>query len=116
MAVQRTVQNNSDISLIDLVRGGTTRFTFDAALDMMPLWSQDGTQIAFGSDRKGVFDLYLKPSSSAGIEQLLWESPHTKVPLSWSSDGRFLLFYDIDPKTTFDLWTQPLTGGSRLRG
>ena len=79
----------------------------------MPLWSPDGTQIAFGSNRKGVFDLYLKPSSGAGSEQLLRESPHTKAPLSWSSDGRFLLFYDIDPKTTFDLWTQPLTGDGK---
>jgi dipeptidyl aminopeptidase/acylaminoacyl peptidase len=33
-----------------------------------------------------------------------------KRPLSWSSDGRFLLVSEIDPKMTFDLWVLPMTG------
>ncbi len=92
VAVTRAVQGNFDVWLIDLVRGGTTRFTFDAAADNAPLWSPDGTRIAFRSNRKGVNDLYLKPASGAGSEQLLLESPDYKNPLSWSSDGRLLLF------------------------
>jgi eukaryotic-like serine/threonine-protein kinase len=117
LAVTRPVQNNFDVWLIDLVRGGMTRFTFDAASDNAPLWSSDGTRIVFRSNRKGTYDLYAKPSSGAGSEHLIQESALGKGPLSWSSDGRFLLFYVLDPKTVLDLWIQPLTGdGSHHRG
>ncbi|OLD16798.1 MAG: hypothetical protein AUI91_13520 [Acidobacteria bacterium 13_1_40CM_3_56_11] len=34
VAVSRTVQNNADVWLVDLVRGGVTRFTFDPAVDI----------------------------------------------------------------------------------
>jgi Tol biopolymer transport system component len=110
VALNRTVQNNGDVWLIDLAQGGTSRFTFDAAVDYAPLWSPDGTRIAFRSNRKGVYDLYVKPASGAGSEELVWESSAPKSPLSWSSDGRFLLFYESDPKTNLDLWTLPMTG------
>jgi eukaryotic-like serine/threonine-protein kinase len=110
VAVTSVMPDNQDVWLIDLVRGARTRFTFDAGFDGAPLWSPDGTRIAFRSNRKGAYDLYLKPSSGAGGEELLRESAGNKTPLSWSSNGGFLLFYQVDPKTSFDLWIQPLTG------
>jgi Tol biopolymer transport system component len=61
------------------------------AVDNNPVWSPDGTQIAFSSNRKGSQDLYLKPSSGVGTEELLLETPNFKVPEDWSKDGRFLL-------------------------
>lgn len=75
-AVIRTVQNNVDVWLYDVLRGGATRFTFDTANDQIPMWSSDGTQVAFISNRKGIYDIYLKPSSGTGNEQPLLESPH----------------------------------------
>lgn len=111
VALQRTVQNNTDVFLMDLVRGGLTRFTFDAARDMDPLWSPDGTWIAFRSDRKGP-NLYLKPSSGVGAEELLWETANVKVPQDWSRDGRFLLYYEVDPKTARDLWAVDMSGAN----
>ena len=60
----RVLQNNADVWLIDLARGGTaTRLTFDPAFDYAPLWSPDGTRLAFRSNRKGIYDVYVKPSS-----------------------------------------------------
>ena len=77
--------------LIDVLRGGTTRFTVDAAIDQAAIWSSDGTQIAFSSIRRGSYDLYVKPSSGAGAEELLLESPQAKVVEDWSADGKFVL-------------------------
>src|SRR5262245_57798271 len=111
VALQRSVtQNYVDVWVTDLVRGGTTRFTFDPAIDGAPLWSPDGTEIAFASNRKGPYNLYLKPWSGTGGEELLLETPNHKYPQDWSKDGRFLLYSEADPKAGRDLWALPMTG------
>ena len=104
------MQGNEDVWLFDLLRGGVTRFTFNAAIDRRPVWSPDGTQILFNSNQKAAYDLYTKPSSGAGTYQLVLESPYTKTPYSWSADGRFLLYGENDPKTPSDLWALPMQG------
>ena len=67
----------------------------------------------FDLNRTGVRNLYVKPSNGAGAEQLLLESPQAKVPIDWSADGRFLLYYSIDPQSDFDLWVLPLDGDGK---
>jgi eukaryotic-like serine/threonine-protein kinase len=101
----------SDIWVLEQTR--ETRFTFDPAIDAIPIWSPDGSRIAFNSSRSGVLDLYLKPSSGAGSEELLFKSSNPKGPEDWSSDGRFLLYYELDPKTNADLWVLPLLGDQK---
>jgi Tol biopolymer transport system component len=63
--VTRTVQGNMDLWLVDGARTG--RVTFDAARDFYALWSPDGKRIVFRSGRAGVYDLYQKLASGAGI-------------------------------------------------
>ena len=108
VVVSRTVQGNTDLWLLDGAR--TSRFTFDPALDRFPLWSPDGTRIVFDSTRAGARDLYLKVASGAGAEEVLLAFPQTKVANDWSADGRFLLYYSLDPQTNADLWVVPLEG------
>jgi len=108
VAVYYTVLGNFDIWLIDANRGIPARFTFDPSLEYGPLWSPDSRRVIFTSSRSGPFGLYEKSASGAGDEHLL--SAETGVPLSWSSDGRFLLYARADPKTGTDLWALPLTG------
>jgi eukaryotic-like serine/threonine-protein kinase len=84
---------NENLWMMDLVRGINTRFTFDSgAADMFPVWSPDGNRIAFGSTRGGLPDLYQKLSNGGGDDDLLFKTDHGVIPLSWSGDGRFLLF------------------------
>jgi len=80
--------------LMDLVRGINTRFTFDSGIDFYPVWSPDGNRIAFASQRGGALgDLYQKPSNGGGDDELLFKSQSYGVrPVSWSGDGRFLIF------------------------
>ena len=110
VAVQRTVNGNTDVWLLDLGRGLLTRFTFDVAADLFPLWSPDGSHVAFTSNRNGTFDLYQKPATGAGAEELLVTGADAKVPMDWSLDGKFLLYRNSDPKTNFDLWALPMSG------
>jgi Tol biopolymer transport system component len=110
VAVNRNVQGNTDVWLIDAAQGVPSRFTFDPARDAYPIWSPDGSRIVFASTRKGSDDLYQKPSNGAGNDELLLESSLNKFPQDWSPDGRFLLYMQMDPKTGDDLWVLPLFG------
>jgi hypothetical protein len=58
VAVNRAVNGNQDIWLIDAARSVPTRLTLDAANDALPVWSPDGSRVVFTSNRKGVFNLY----------------------------------------------------------
>ena len=113
VAVNRTVNGTFDVWLIDVARGIPRRFTLDATPDLRPVWSPDGNHIVFQSPRKGVVNLYWKLSSGAGSDELLLESDQAKNANDWSSDGRFLLFRSVDPRTGDDLWVLPFFGDKK---
>jgi len=46
-----------------------------------------------------VYDLYEKPSTGAGEEQLFYKSAEGKAPNSFSPDDRFLIYYSIGQPT-----------------
>ncbi len=83
-----------DLWLHNLARGTEARLTFDPSDDDHPVWSPDGTRIAFSSNRGGIFDLYQKAASGAGEARVLLQSGLNKEPSDWSPDGQSLLFTD----------------------
>src|SRR5262249_23733921 len=92
VVLNRTVNRNTDVWTLDLDRGLFSRLTFDAAAESSPVWSPDGTRVAFNSNRSGVYDLYEKAATGVGPERLLLATPQNKAPVDWSPDGRFLLY------------------------
>jgi Tol biopolymer transport system component len=81
-----------------------TRFTFDGTQDnAMPIWSPDGTQIAFGSRRDGMWGLYIKAANGTRDEELVIESDIPKMPMCWSPDND-LVYWVNDPETRGDIW------------
>jgi len=102
VAVDRTVNRNRDIYLLESFGGDFSRLTFDPAVDGLPIWSSDGALIAFESLRKGVYDIYTKAPSGTGPELPLLESAYNKWPLDWSKEG-FLLYAENNPKTSMDV-------------
>jgi hypothetical protein len=100
-----------DIWRLDFMRGVRTRLTFRQSAGSPPVWSMDGSRIIFASGA-GFDALYEKASSGAGEEkELLNKAGEVKYPLSWSRDGRFLLYHtELAPKTGSDLWVLPLEG------
>jgi hypothetical protein len=102
---------NRDIWILDPDRGTNTRFTFDAANENTPLWSPDGSRIAFSSDRGGgVNNIYQKLASGTGAEESVLVGPNGKSLTSWSHDGRYLVYQERDPKTSIDVCVLPLFG------
>jgi dipeptidyl aminopeptidase/acylaminoacyl peptidase len=107
VALERRDGGSSDIWLIDLLRGTNSRFTFDPADDLFPVFSPDGTQVAFVSSRGGKYDLYVKPASGVGAEEKILEAMDGVS--DWSTDGRFLLPAKVNAGN-WDIWAFPLTG------
>jgi len=100
-----------DIWVNDLERDTSTRFTFDSSSDNIPIWSPDGSRIAFVSNRNGgVFNVYQKHSSNTGEDELLLKTPNNKSLNDWSADGRYILYQEEDPQSKADLWVLPLFG------
>ncbi len=95
-----------DLWVLDLARRTGSRLTFDAAEDLNPVFSPDGSRIAFSSSRKGRRDLYQKLASGTGDEELLLESGEDKNVEDWTRDGRFMVFN----RNSQDVWALPLTG------
>jgi Tol biopolymer transport system component len=100
----------TDLWVRDLVRGVTSRFTFNEEDDDAPVWSPDGTRIAYATQRKGQFDLAVKAVGGTGAEEVLLAADGNQFPTSWSPDGKNLLYITRDPKTSWDIDVLPLEG------
>jgi Tol biopolymer transport system component len=57
-------------------------------------------------------DIYQRPANEGASDELLLKlsAPPIMFPSDWSSDGRFLTYYRLDPKTVLDQWVLPLSG------
>jgi eukaryotic-like serine/threonine-protein kinase len=110
LAVQVQEPNGMDLWLLDIARQAWTRLTFAKDNDH-PVWSPDGTRIAFASNRDGPYNLYLI-AADGGVVERLTTSASWQFPSSWSPDGRTVLFAD---STEWDIWEVPVDGGSRPR-
>jgi serine/threonine-protein kinase len=81
---------NWDIWVYDLERGVPTRLTFDPAAETEQIWSPDGRELAFASDKSGLDQLFRKSADGSGETRPLTLPDHTKSSLwasSWSRDG-----------------------------
>jgi eukaryotic-like serine/threonine-protein kinase len=92
-AVHTHENSGGDVWSFDPVQGRMQRLTFDATQDNgNPVWSPDGTRVAFSSQRNNKWGLYVKPVDGTGTESLIIESDTPKVPGSWSPDGKLLVY------------------------
>ena len=100
----------SDIYVIEIARGASSRLTSDPANVNVAVWSPDGSRIVWASNRGGSYQFYQKLASGAGQEELLLQSSNPIAPIDWSADGRYILYTQIDPKAKGDVWVLPLEG------
>jgi serine/threonine protein kinase/Tol biopolymer transport system component len=110
VAAQRTESQGNNLWLIEFARSAAKRFTIDPGVDSGPVWSPDGSRIAFASNREGALNLYMRPAGGIGGDETLVKNNNPKYVDDWSRDGKFLIYADQDPKTKRDLWVLPMEG------
>jgi len=99
----------SDIWIYDLSRNVGSRLTFDDAQDTNPVWSPDGKQIAFTSNRGGKSSIYVRQADGRGDAELLHTFEGQGEVQDWSRDGKYLAFDSGIGKN--DLWILNLEDG-----
>jgi Tol biopolymer transport system component len=84
--------------------GNATQFTSTPKHEGSPVWSPDGSKIAFFSNIEGAYDIYVKPVNGGGRAEPLYKNQLPKYPTDWSRDGRYILFGAISQSTRSDVW------------
>ncbi len=96
---------DGDIWLLEFARRVATRLTFGPPASANPVWSPDGRYVAYF---KGGSGIYRKLADGTGAEELLLRTTALAVPKSWSPDGHFILYAQINPATGSDLLALPI--------
>lgn len=110
-----------DLYLVSAQGGTALPLTLHEAHDMMPVWSRDGKNIAFASDRYGNFDVFVMPVSG-GTPKRLTHHSSGDYPQDFTPDGRQVLFTSArgagrenirfySPRLFQNLYTVPVQGG-----
>jgi Tol biopolymer transport system component len=104
---------NRDIWVLDAAHGTQKRLTFDPRADGSPVWSPDGSQIAFYGNRPQP-TLRLKVADPMAADEKLWGENVAVSPTDWSADGKFLA-YSVSgvlsgAAGSTDIWVLPMFG------
>jgi len=98
------LRSNTDIWVDDLERGSTVRLTTSADLDVTPVWSPDGTQVAYRSGTLDKPTIGFAASDGSGVKRTIACPKLPCEPSDWSPDGRFVVL----TVGGTDVWTMPV--------
>jgi Tol biopolymer transport system component len=98
-----------------LARGGADlRFTFGPRFNGKPIWSPEGSRIAFSTNRSGGGEVIARATNGVTKDEVLDTGGVVVSGEDWSSDGQFVIEErDNDPKTRDDIWVLPQFGDRR---
>lgn len=110
VAITLSKDGNSEIYVLSASGDIVRRCTENAAEDVSPTWSPDGSQIAFVSDRAGGPQIYVMNSDCSGQRRVTFAGNYNTTP-DWSPMGDRIAFTGRDSRNRFDIFTvDPATG------
>ena len=89
------------------------RLTNNNAKDGTPVWSPDGSKIAFWSNRDGKNEIYVMDSDGSDVKRLTNNMSDDNNP-KWSPDGRKILF-DSDRDGNLEIYIMDADGTNQIR-
>lgn len=95
-----------DLWLVPREGGDARRLTSDIGLEYNPIFSPDGSMIAFSGEYDGNIDVYLIPATGGEPRRLTYH-PGIDVALGWTPDGQSVLF--SSPRTSYSRFNKLFT-------
>jgi tricorn protease len=80
-----------DLWRVAIAGGRASRLTVHEAVESLPVWSPDGQEIAFSSDRYGNDDIYVIPAEGGRPERMTYFSAADRM-CDWMPDGSTMVF------------------------
>ncbi|MEL7122279.1 MAG: PDZ domain-containing protein [Bacteroidota bacterium] len=99
-----------DLWIADKDGSNPRRLTIDEGVESLPVFSPDGSQIAFNAQYDGNTDVYVIPSSGGIPKRLTWHPAPDQV-LDFTPDGKNVLF-SSQRHTFVNRWSQLYTVGT----
>lgn len=109
-----------DIYKVPASGGEAIRLTTQDSYESSPVWSPDGQEIAFASDRYGNFDIFIMSADGGNARRLTTHST-AEIPSAFTPDGKAVVFSATiqDPAASVlfprsvltELYKVPTTGG-----
>ena len=97
-------RKNADLWMIDQA-GNATQFTGGPAHKASPVWSPDGSRIAYLVNQEdGTYDISVSPAGNGTKVEPLLRTPQAKYPSDWSRDGKYLFFSIPTEGSQLDVW------------
>jgi hypothetical protein len=103
---------NPEIWLLD-EQGREVQLTSDESPDLAPVWSPDGTRVAFESLRDGDSEIYVMDADGSNPVNLTRNAVEDRAP-SWSPDGGRIAFESERGGAT-DIYTMNADGTEQVR-
>jgi len=102
------VERGDDLWRVDLSRSVAVRMTSNGARNSRPVWSPDGTQIAFTISTGGQESIHVMNSDGSGESRELTTTTELfKNPECWTRDG--IVFLNFGATTFRDIWLLPVS-------
>ncbi|MCP5117722.1 MAG: hypothetical protein GY953_43420 [bacterium] len=97
VAVSGFESGNPDIWVHDVQRGIKTRVTSHPAGDDRPLWSPDGKQLVFASNRDGRSEIFMQAADGTGEAEKVMSAPGRgqAFAMDWSRDGKYVMAMSV---------------------